>query len=118
MCSTVLKKDKFRTAITAKEKVLTHHKLSRSRNGICRILKNIRFELIVYRFMSVLEGYIRGVEIKGHFCEKKLVKLVIICQKSINCIFSFSIMWLKKTCTGNGILNKETTSSLCSAGNI
>lgn len=50
-------------------------------------LKNICFELIVHRYMSVSEGYIKGVEIKGHVCEKKLVKLVIICQKSINCIF-------------------------------
>lgn len=35
-------------------------------------LKNICFELIVHRYMSVSEGYIKGVEIKGHVCEKKL----------------------------------------------
>ena len=40
--------------------------------------KNFCFELIVYRYRSVWGLYLRGLEIKGHFCERKLVELVII----------------------------------------
>lgn len=75
--------------------------------------KQFDLELMASRSVSVGGGglYIRGLEIKGHICGRKLVELLIICRKSITYIFLFSTMGLRKTRTGDGILNKETKSS-------
>lgn len=40
--------------------------------------RNIGFELVVSRYVSVWGDYIRGAGIKGRVCEKKLMELAII----------------------------------------
>lgn len=81
MCNIVLKKINLglQSLLTRGPSYVTNYQGAGKCMGV-NILecKNFCFELIVYRYKSFWGLYLRGLEIKGHFCERKLVELVII----------------------------------------